>query len=193
MALQITSMSGTTAYADRMGDQHADLVKAGRIVQGHPVSGPLDDEAVAAVDRDLADPAWRHLFHRALQNDRRFQRGLFDLSHRMMIAGTPMPGPAVLLRLVEEPRARQPVTVRTLVQLAQGRLALEGGYDYEYAWALVKTSASLVYTVRLGARHGLEAVTDSESHFHLFERTRARERLAVSNRLIVPSSGLGTA
>src|SRR5690348_522434 len=30
MALQLTAMAGLTAYADRMGDQHPDLVRLGR-------------------------------------------------------------------------------------------------------------------------------------------------------------------
>lgn len=184
MALQITTMSGTTAYMDRMGDQHRELVEIGRIVQGYSVSGPLDAEAAATVDRDLSDSIWRNLFHKALTDDRRFQRGLFDLSHRMVIGGTPVPGPAVLLRLIEDSRVRRPMTVASLGQLNRSRQGVEHGYDEEYAWALVKTSAALVYTVRLCTRHGLDAVTDSESHFRLFERTLARERLSISNRWI---------
>jgi hypothetical protein len=185
MALQITSMSGTTAFMDRMGDQYPELVHAGRIVQGHPVSGPLDNDAIAAVNRDLADPIWRGLFHKALKDDRRFQRGLFDFSHRMMIGGTPVPGPSVLLHLVEDFRMQHPVTIQDLVRLSRSRLSLEEAYDYEYALALVKTSASLVYTTRIGAQHVLEVVTDSESHFRLFERTLAREQLSLANRWIM--------
>lgn len=185
MALQITAMSGTTAYMDRMGDQYGELVKAGRIVQGYPVSGPLDEDAVAAVNRDLADSIWRDLFHKALKDDRRFQRGLFDFSHRMVIGGTPVPGPAVLLRLAAESRAHHPVTIQDLAQLSRISLSLEEGYDYEYALALVKTSASLVHTIRLSVKHGLEAVTDSERHFRLFERTLAREQLSLPNRWII--------
>lgn len=186
MALQITEMSGTTAFMDRMGDQYAELVKTGRIVQGYPVSGPLDDDAVAAVNRDLADSIWRGLFHKALKDDRRFQRGLFDFSHRMVIGGTPVPGPAVLLRLADESHMQQPATFQNLVRLSRLPSSLEEGYAYEYALALVKTSASLVYTARLGAKHGLEAATDSESHFRLFERTLAREQLSLPNRWIMP-------
>jgi len=62
MALQLTQLSGTTAYADRMGGFHEALFKAGRIVQGYNVSGALDAEAIAAVNRDLADSTWRGSF-----------------------------------------------------------------------------------------------------------------------------------
>ena len=107
MALQLTRMSGTTAYADRMGDRHEDLVKSGRIVQGHSVSGPLDENMTALVNRDLADAIWRAQFHVALVNDRRFQRGLFELTHGVRIGDTLVPGPAAWLRLIEDQRLRE--------------------------------------------------------------------------------------
>jgi len=184
MALQLTRMSGTTAYADRMGDRHAELVKNGRIVQGHSVSGPLDQDMTAAVNRDLADAAWRERFHRALINDRRFQRGLFELMHGMLIGGTLVPGPAAWLRLIEEPRQLQPYSVEMLQKLSGGRLDLNEGYDYEYAFALVKTSAALHYTVRLTVQHDLEAATDSRAHYDLLERIRTRDQLMFQHRWI---------
>lgn len=184
MALQLTPMSGTTASPDRMGDAHPDLLAAGRIVQGYWVSGPLDTEAIAAVDRDLLDEVWRSLFHTALSADRRFQRGLLDLSHGMLIGGRPVPGPAALLQLLDETRKHRGYSVQELRRLTEGRTSLEDGYDYEYALGLAKTSASLVYTVRLCAQHGLEAVTDSEAHFNLLERTCTRDSLFLANRWI---------
>ena len=184
MALQVTAISGTTAYMDRMGNAHPELVASGRIVQGYSVSGPLDEDATAAVNRDLADEAWRSEFHASLSRDRRFQRGLFDLSHVVRIGNVTMPGPAALLRLMEAPRQHRPYSVQELQHLSGGRLSLEEGYDYEYALALVKTSASLVYTIRLSLKHGLEAVTDSEAHFRLLERTCSRTQLSVNNRWI---------
>jgi len=184
MALQLTKMSGTTAYADRMGDRHAELVKNGRIVQGHSVSGPLDQDMTAAVNRDLADAAWRERFHRALINDRRFQRGLFELMHGMLIGGTLVPGPAAWLRLIEEPRQLQPYSVEMLQKLSGGRLDLNEGYDYEYAFALVKTSAALHYTVRLTVQHDLEAATDSRAHYDLLDRIRTRDQLMFQHRWI---------
>ena len=184
MALQVTAMTGTTAYMDRMGDQHPELVSSGRIVQGYSVSGPLDVEAIAAVDRDLADESWRARFHRALTEDRRFQRGLFDLSHGVRIGTTTVPGPAALLRLLEESRKLRRYTVQDLQRMSKGRLSLEEGYDYEYALALVKTAAALLYTLRLCGRHGLEAVTDSAVHFQLLERTCSRDKLTLNNRCL---------
>lgn len=191
MALQITPMSGTTAYMDRMGDRHPELVQTGRIAQGYSVSGPLDEETIAAINRDLADEAWRSLFHRSLLADRRFQRGLFDLSHGMRVGIVTVPGPAALLCLVDEARKHRPFTVQNLNRLSGRQLspgAAEEGYDYEYALALVMTSASLVFTIRLSVQHGLEAVTDSETHFQLLERTCRRDTLSLANRW-VPREG----
>jgi len=184
MALQLTPMSGTTAYQDRMGQYYPKLVETGRIVQGYSVSGPLDAGAVSAVDRDLADQAWRDIFHQSLKNDRRFQRGLFDLSHSFAVGGSTVPGPAALLRLLEDQRATRACSVELARTLSQARVAPEDGYAYEYALALVKTSAALVYTVRLCAQHGLDAVTDSDVHFRLLERTCSRDGISLENRFV---------
>lgn len=184
MALQLTAMSGTTAYQDRMGEYHPGLVESGQIVQGYPVSGPLNADAVAAVNRDLADRQWRATFHDGLRNDRRFQRGLFDLSHSFVVGGSPVPGPAALLRLLEDHRMAQGCSVEQAQALSRRRLCLEEGYEFEYALALVKTSAASVYTIRLCQEHALDAVTDSAVHFKLLERTCTRDGLSLKNRLI---------
>jgi hypothetical protein len=182
MALQLTPMSGTTAYADRMGHLHEALVKEGRIVQGHSVSGPLDDDMIAAIDRDLTDRTWRSLFHDAFNLDRRFQRGLLDVTHGMRIGGTVVPGPAAVLELTREPRRDAPVSVQRVRELSERQSSLTEGYDYEYGLALLKTSASLVYTVRICQQQGLEGVTDSERHFRLLERTCQRDLIKTVNR-----------
>lgn len=187
MALRLTTMSGTTAYADRMGDGHKELVQSGRIVQGLSVSGPLDKTMTASVNRDLADTTWRALFHEALLQDRRFQRGLFELTHGMLIGGTQVPGPAAWLRLTEPLRRMQAYSVETLQDLSRRRLGLEEGYEYEYAFALVKTSAALQYTVRLACQYQLEALTDSQCHYELLERTRMRDQMTLQHRWIVRS------
>lgn len=184
MALQVTPMSGTTAYIDRMGNAHPELVASGRIVQGHTVSGPLDEDATAAVNRDLADETWRSEFHDFLSRDRRFQRGLLDLSHGVRIGTATVPGPAALLRLTEATRQQRPYSVEELQYLSGRQLSPEEGYDYEYALALVKTSASLVYTIRLSLKLGLIAVTDSGPHSRLLERTCSRDQISINNRLI---------
>jgi hypothetical protein len=185
MALQLTPMSGTTAYQDRMGQYHPELVATGQIVQGYSVSGPLDADAVSAVDRDLADKTWRAAFHDGLANNRRFQRGLFDLSHSVAVGGSTVPGPAALLRLLEEKRMTQACSVKQVQALSSRQLTSDEGYVYEYALALVKTSAALAYTIRLCRQHELEAVTDSEVHFTLLKQTCARERISLENRQIV--------
>lgn len=188
LALPVTPLSGTTAPQDRMGDFHPDLLRTGRLVQGYPVSGPPDPDLVTAMNRDLADRKWRACFHRALRDDRRFQRGLFDLAHGMRIGPALVPGPAALLRLTEETRRDRPCSYRRLqelsIDLSSRRLDLEEGYEYEYALALVNTSASLAWTVRHCLAHGLEAVTDSRAHFDLLARSLARDGVALLNRWI---------
>ena len=184
MALQITPMSGLTAFANRMADQFPELVESGRIVQGYSVSGPLDAEMSSAVDRDLTDSAWRDLFHSALVTDRRFQQGLFDLSHATRIGASLVPGPAALLRLGCDERRQRPYSLRLLQGMCARPLPLEDGYDFEYALALVKTSAALAYTIRLATNHTLEAVTDCESHSRLLSRTLSREGCSLPNTLV---------
>jgi hypothetical protein len=184
MSLQITPMSGTTAYSDRMGQFFPDLVRSGRIVQGHSVSGPLTSDLAEAIDRDLSDKTWRHCFHEALRHDRRFQHGLFDLSHGIRIGQTLVAGPAAFLSLTEDRRSRQPFSVHRLQELSVPTQDVADGYDYEYALAWVKTSASLWHTIRLAGEHDLEAVTDSPSHYRLLEQSLHRDRLTLTNRLI---------
>lgn len=185
MALQLTPMSGTMAYQDRMGQYHPEMIETERIVQGYSVNGPLDADAVSAVDRDLADTMWRAAFHDGLKNNRRFQRGLFDLSHSFAVGSSTVPGPAALLRLLEETHLAQACSVEQAQALSRRRLALDESYVYEYALALVKTSAALVYTIRLCRQHTLEAVTDSEVHFHLLERTCSRDGISLQNQLVI--------
>jgi hypothetical protein len=184
MALQLTPMSGTTAYADRMGNFHEDLVKDGRIVQGYAVSGALDDEMVAAIDQDLADTAWRILFHTAFTSDRRFQRGLLDITHGTRIGETMVPGPAAFLELSRESWRETPFTVQRIRDLSHTQSRLAEGYAYEYGMAVMKTSASLIYTIRLARRHELECVTDSEYHYRLLEQTSDREHIKIVNQWI---------
>ncbi|HNK15130.1 MAG TPA: hypothetical protein PLZ20_11220 [Nitrospira sp.] len=184
MALRLTPLMGTTAYQDRMGDEHPDLVTSGRIVQGYQVSGPLDAVAVTEVDRTLADPQWRVLFHTGFREDRRFQRGLFDLTHAMHIGGTLVPGPAALLRLLEPQRATQHCTVAVVQALAKPRLTLDEAYIFEYGLALLKTAAAQVYTIRLAHAHRLVPVTDSTTHYALFKRTLERDGIDLPNEYL---------
>lgn len=185
MALQLTSMSGMTAFHERMGADYPDLVATGRLVQGYQVSGPLTPDLIAAVDRDLDDNVWRCCFHEALCLNRRFQRGLFDLTHSMQIGTTAIPGPAALLQLMDDEFQRLPFCVADVQRLSRTPSTTEQDYRFEYGLALLKTSASLVYTDRLAARYHLTPATDSPAHFALFEQTLQRDRLSSGNHLIV--------
>ncbi len=193
MALRLTPFMGTTAYQDRMGDDHPILVTSGRIVQGHPVSGPLDEAATAQVDRDLSDAHWRGLFHTGLQEDRRFQRGLFDLTHAMRIGSALVPGPAALLRLLEPERSGSVYTVARVQQLANPTLTLDEAYQFEYGLALLKTTAAQVYTIRLAKAHGLMPVTDSRTHHALLNRTITREGMDLPNDYVDRVTGIPSA
>ncbi len=184
MALRLSAMMGLTAYQDRMGDDHPLLVASGRLVQGYPVSGPLDDTAVAAIDRDLSDSRWRSLFHEGLRTDRRFQRGLFELTHAMRIGSSLVPGPAALLRLLEPDRATALYNGALVQRLAKPTLTLEEAYQFEYGLALLKTTAAQVYTLRLARAHHLIPVTDSHTHHVLLSRTLVREGIDVPHEYV---------
>jgi len=178
-------MSGMTAFQDRMGMTFPDLIESGRLVQGYDVSGPLSQTMAAAVDRDLHDPVWRTVFHRALCQDRRFQRGLFEPSHSLRIGKSLVPGPAALLHLMDHSYRQQDYDLDRVRALSKKTLALEEGYHFEYGLALVKTSASLVYTQTLALAHQLQPVTDSPSHFALYEQSCIRENWTRTNHLLI--------
>lgn len=185
MALQLTPMAGMTAFHDRMGADFPDLVANGRLVQGYDVSGPLSSDFLVAIDRDLADTSWRRLFHQALCQDRRFQRGLFDLTHSMKLGKKTVPGAAALLNLMEAAFQQHRFQVEDIKALSSAPLTVEQGYRYEYGLALIKTSASLIYTDHLARRHHLQTVTDSPAHFALFEHSARRDGRIWANHLLV--------
>jgi hypothetical protein len=185
MALQLTSMSGMTAFQDRMGMNFPDLITSGRLVQGHDVSGPLPPSVAAAIDRDLHDPLWRACFHMALCRDRRFQRGLFEPSHSLRIGGSLVPGPAALLHLMNDSFRRHDYDLTQVRTLSKKSDSLDEGYQYEYGLALVKTSASLVYTHTLALTHHLQPVTDSAAHFSLYAQSCTRENWPNINHLLI--------
>lgn len=171
MALQLTPLAGMTAFPDRMGDSNPELVRSGRIVQGHDVSGPLPRDVAAAADRDLDDPVWRALFHSALNADSRFQRGLFQGELDMHLTES---------RLESAPYSLE--RVRKLL----ARTGKSGSViDLDYGLALLKTSAALAYTARLAYIHGLQATTDSAVHFKLFDRSCLREGRVIPNHLVL--------
>ena len=185
MALQLTPMSGMTAFQDRMGMSFPDLVDSGRLVKGYDVSGPLSPAMATAIDRDLRDPLWRACFHHALRRDRRLQRGLFEPSHSLRIGDSLVPGPAALLRLMDDSFRQQAYALDQVRALSKRSLTLEEGYYYEYGLALVKTAASLVYTQTLALTNQLEPVTDSPAHFALYAQSCIRESWPKTNLLLI--------
>ncbi len=187
MALQLTPMSGMTAFQDRMGMSFPDLIESGRLVQGYDVSGPLPAPVAAAIDRDLHDPLWRACFHRAFRQNRRLQRGLFEPSHSLRIGESLVPGPAALLRLMDDSFRQQAYDLAQVRALSKRSVTLEEGYHFEYGLALVKTSASLVYTQTLALAHQLQPATDSPAHFALYAQSCVRENWPNINHLLIRS------
>jgi len=185
MALQLTPMSGMTAFKDRMGMSFPDLIKSGRLVQGYDVSGSLPPDVAVVIDRDLHDPLWRARFHTALRRDRRLQRGLFEPSHSLRIGDSLVPGPAALLRLMDDSFRQQAYDLCRVRALSKGGVTLEEEYHFEYGLALVKTSASLVYTQTLALAHQLQPITDSPAHFALYAQSCVRENWLRTNHLLI--------
>jgi len=181
MALQVSPFFGTTAYPDRMGDSFPEVIAAGRLKQGYNVSGPLNREASTAVDRDLCDPTWRDLFHKALRVDGRFQRGLFDKGILGESGKTRADEPSTLNRLRKGGVQAERFTVEDLRQLSQRRLTGAHAERFDYGLALLKTSASLVYTVELAAAERLAVATDSHAHFALLARMVERDGITIEN------------
>ncbi|TKS59437.1 MAG: hypothetical protein EWM72_02247 [Nitrospira sp.] len=181
MALQLSPFCGTTAYPDRMGDSFPDLVTVGRLLQGYNVSGPLSPETVTAIDRDLSDPSWRALFHTALTEDRRFQRGLFDEALIAESSMTHTDKPSLFTRLRKEDFPAVPFTVAGIGQLSRQRLTGRQADPFDYGLALLKTSASLVYTIQLAAAQRLAMATDSHAHFTLLALTAERDGITLEN------------
>ncbi len=172
MALQLTAFEGLTAFPERMGDGNPELLLTGRIVQGHDVSGPLPASVAASVDRDLADAAWRALFHSALERDARFRRGLF-------------PTDVAASGLSFERMASGHFSVESVRALLADRTQRACPTAFEYGLALIKTSAALAYTTELARAHALQTATDSAAHYALYERSCRRDGIAVPNHLLL--------
>jgi hypothetical protein len=182
MALQISPLCGTTAFPDRMGDGFPDLLASGRLVQGYHVSGSLNPETSDAVDRDLTDPIWRALFHTALMENRRFQRGLFD-GATITERGTDE-APALTVRLTDRSFQTASFTVAGLRELSRKRPIGRQADLFDYGLALLKTSASLVYTIQLATAQPLAVATDSRAHFTLLARFMERTGVTVENIVV---------
>lgn len=184
MALQLTPMMGTTAFPDRMGDYHPEHLKAGRILQGYNVSGSMKPEALSAVNRDLSGAQWRHLFQESLLNDRRFQRGLFADPKEQTTKRSEADIKPEWLKFTEKEWGATPFDVEAIQTLSRQRLQGKNADRFEYGWALIKTSASLVYTIQLCHQLNLVAVTDSSAHYHLLARISDRDGIILENRCL---------
>jgi hypothetical protein len=75
--------------------------------------------------------------------------------------------------------AKAPFQVETVQALSQHRLKGEEIAHFEYGWALIKTAASLIYTIQLCHQLNVSAVTDSSSHYHLLAHTCEREQISL--------------
>ncbi|HNP59922.1 MAG TPA: hypothetical protein PKM72_03720 [Nitrospirales bacterium] len=181
MALQLTPFMGATGFPDRMGDYYPDLLESGRIIQGHNVSGPLSGAKVAAVNQDLADPLWRSIFHEALKDDRRFQRGLVAFSQDSQGRSSVPTDSALLVAFQQPEREFVPYTVETLQAMSRRRLPERESLAFEYGFGLIKTSAAVIYSIRRCQQLGSVAVTDSPGHHQLLTRACQRDSVELSN------------
>ena len=180
MALRLTPLMGTTAFPDRMGDYYPQHLAAGRIIQGHELSGSMTPKTVSAVNQDLTDPLWRHRFHESILNDHRFQRGLFsdpqDTAEHAQAENKPE-----WLQFHEGTWEHVSLNVEIVQALSRQRLEGEKASLFEYGWAMIKTAASLIYTIRLCHQLKMTAVTDSAAHYHLLAQTHSREHSTLDN------------
>ncbi len=181
MALQLTPFVGTTAFPDRMGDSYPEILKAGRIVQGHNVSGSMSAELIASVDQDLQDTLWRKSFHEFLVSDYRFQRGLFHDSQIPQGPNYDNRESPFIQAFAKSDWIDRPYRVENVQTLSRKTLTPEDSPQFEYGFALIKTSVSLIYTIQLCQQRNLVAVTDSVSHYRLLGRRCMRERIELAN------------
>jgi hypothetical protein len=184
MALQLTPMMGTTAFPDRMGDYYPDELHAGRMIQGHNVSGPLTPDNELAINRDLADPQWRRFFQEFILNDYRFQRGLFADSQEGTSEHSGDPRKPEWLQFRDSEWATRSVDVETIQALSRQRLHGTDSAYFDYGWALIKTAASLIYTIQISQQSNLVAATDSSAHHHLLARTCERDSVPLKHVLV---------
>ncbi|MBH0183920.1 MAG: hypothetical protein HP477_00445, partial [Nitrospira sp.] len=136
----------------------------------------------------LTDSTWRTLFHEALVENRRFQRGLFDGAD---ITGRDKDGatePALMARLKDVSFETTPFTVADIRELSRRRPIGKEADLFDYGLALLKTSASLVYTIQLATANQLAVATDSRAHFTLLTRFVERTGVTIENRSVEPGA-----
>jgi hypothetical protein len=89
--------------------------------------------------------------------------------------------PSTLARLEKDAFQANYFTAASIGQPSQQRLAGEQADMFDYGLALLKTSASLVYTVQLADARRLAVATDSQVHFTLLARTAERDGINLEN------------
>ena len=181
MALQLTPFMGAIAFPDRMGDYYPQLLEAGRIIQGHNVSGTLHPDVISAIDRELADPTWRSIFHEAISDDDHFQRALFGESEIRKRKNMDSIEISWLSTFRAPDWPATPFSVELVKTLSRKVLPHKNNPAFEYGWALVKTSAALTYTLQLCHQLHVAAVTDSASHHRLLTQSCQREQIGISH------------
>ena len=184
MALQLSPMVGAVAFQDRMGDVYPELLKSGQIVQGHSVSGSMSQNIVTAVNHDLKDPEWRSCFHEGLKSNRQFQHGVVTFALDSEGRSTGPTDPHALQKLQQPEWEFRPFDVETIRKLSGKSLSEKESNQFEYGSALIKTAASLAYTMHLCHQLHLVAATDSLFHYRLLERTCHRDNVALTNTYV---------
>ena len=173
MALQLTPMSGTMAFSDRISDHYPDLYAQGRIVQGHLMSGPISADLARRIDADLADHGWREMFHSALRHETRFRHGFVERGEDV----------TQFAPYLVEQWTTCPMSLAEVSEMSCLKLDPERALAFEYGMMLVKTSAALWYTIQFCQRDTLEAATDSPAHDQLLKRILTRDGLQLSTYL----------
>ena len=173
MALQLTPMSGTMAFLDRISDHYPDLYAQGRIVQGHQMGGTINAELAGHIDADLADHEWREMFHSALREKPRFRRAFAERGEDA----------TYFAPYLAEQRMNCPMSLAEVREMSCLNLDPDRALAFEYGMMLVKTSAALWYTIQFCQKHTLEAATDSPAHDQLLKRILARDCLRLSTYL----------
>src|SRR3989454_7073228 len=77
-----------------------------------------------------------------------------------------------------------PITLAEVRQMSRLKLDPERAIALEYGLMLVKTSASLWYTIQLCQQYGFDVITDSPAHDRLLQRMTMRDRIVLQTFLL---------
>ena len=144
----------------------------------------MSSETSNAVNQDLVDPQWRGLFQKFLLSNWRFQRGLFPEPQKPSGGPVETQAEPEWLQFYGMEWAKAPFQVETVQALSRHRPVGEEIAQFEYGWALIKTAASLTYTIQLCHQLNVSAVTDSSSHYHLLAHTCKRSQIPLINTCV---------